>query len=123
MDLATPVFALASALTAATPALESAPYVGDPPIFKCEYLVDGRWQPKVSPTQTDLGAVCRFTLPSTLGEGYHTARGRYWVRVNDVQSAGPMSSTFLFRKYSGSSGATFWTWESAVICDPDCVSE
>lgn len=124
MDLIAPVFAAAVALTPASlPSIQSEPYVGDPAVVMCEYLMDGRWQPKVKPQQADLGTVCQFQMPSGLSAGFHTARGRFWFKIDGKDTPGPSSATFYFRRYDGTSGATFWTWENAIVCDPDCVSQ
>jgi hypothetical protein len=123
MALAVPVFALASAINAAAPALESAPYIGDPPLVRCQYSIDDVVKPQVLPTQTELGPVCRFNLPATITEGFHKIRGRFIFLVDGVEQQSDASAPWYFRKYAGTSGATFYSWDNAVICDPDCVSK
>jgi len=123
MDLAMPTYALAAALATVTPHLETEPYVGDPPVVACQYSIDSRFISRIPSIQTDAGTICRWAMGNGITEGMHAINGRYVFRVDGKEVTGPASDMFYFRLYRTPSGATFWTWESAVVCEADCVSQ
>lgn len=121
MSGATPAILLAGALTA-NPSIETAPYVGDPPIYFCTIYIDGQnLFGSVFPTNTDAGQVCRKEVPTTVQEGGHRVEAQFSFLSGGQFSQGPLSPEWGFRKYVTPSGDAVWTWESAVVCGQDCV--
>lgn len=119
--MATPVpTIIALAVAASQPAIETTPYVGDPPIVFCQCVINGATKPWIPVVNTAAGQVCRFDIPASLGVGTHNIKARVSDYIGDTTDWSPL---FYFRRYQGDSGANFWTYQGAVICDPDCVSK
>lgn len=114
-----PVLIVASVMTSSLPSIETMPYVGNPPVDLCQHQINGATKAASEPVSGASGQVCRFAMPGSLGEGVHIIKARYQINGE----WGPYSPPYYFRRYVGPSGANFWTYEGAVICDPDCVSK